>query len=346
MATSAEPDGSGLRVVLEVTEACQNACLHCYNPWRGAAPRRSRPLARGELVRLARGIRADVPLAQVVLSGGEPLLRDDVPELVCDLADEGLQPAVITNGALLDAARLARFPGDTLFEVTLFSADRALHDRLAGAPRFDAVLRGLLELERRRCHLVLVIVVTSQNAHDVGRTLRLGLALGAEGVLLNRINLTRRSFERARHLVPTAAQLRRALADADEVAAELGVGVAVSVPVPPCVVDPREFRHLHFGWCPRGGAGSYVAVGPTGLLRACNHTSRVIGDLRRRSFAELMASAPASTPWSAAPPAPCAACTHPLAAACAGGCPAAALECYGAEGQVDPFVPLARGREA
>lgn len=347
MPAVAEPATAGLRAVFEVTEACQNACLHCYNPWRGTPRTRARTLTRREWVRIARAIRGDAPLAQVVLSGGEPLLYPEAPELVQDLVDEGLDTAVITNGERLDAALLGRFPPDTLFEVTLFAADRALHDRLAGAGRFEAVLRSLVEIERRRCRLVLVVVITSLNAHDIRRTLQLGIALGAQGVLLNRINLTRRSFARARHLVPTPEQLRGALRDADDIAAERRIGVAVSVPVPPCVVDPAEFAHLHFGWCPRGGAGSYVAVGPAGMLRACNHTSRVLGDLRRRSFAELMETPSAELPWSSSIPPICARCRHPLASECAGGCPAAAQECHGRNGAVDPFVTLAcaAGRE-
>jgi pyrroloquinoline quinone biosynthesis protein E len=296
---------------------------------------------------IARRVRRDAPLEQVVLSGGEPMLRPDLADIVCDLADEGLDSAVITSGVLLGTERLRRFPEDTLFEVTLLGGDRVAHDRLVGREAFDRVLRGLLALRRHRCRFVLVVVVTAQNANDVGRIMRAGLAMGAEAILLNRVNLTRRTLALAPALVPAPEALHAALRTADNVAARYGIGVSVSVPVPPCVVDPREFRHLHFGWCPRGGEEAYYTVGSTGVLRPCNHSTRPLGDVRRARFGAIVRSAAARSFWAPVPE-PCRECTHPLAGVCRGGCPAAADECHGSRSVMDPFVAasMGRGREA
>jgi radical SAM protein with 4Fe4S-binding SPASM domain len=119
----------------------------------------------------------------------------------------------------------------------------------------------------------------------------------------------------------------------------------VSVPIPPCVIDPADFTHLHFGWCPRGRRGAYYTVGCTGLLRPCNHSSRVLGDLRRHSFAEIVSQPRTREFWRPVPP-ECLECDHPLKGSCLGGCPAAADECYGTRQRVDPFVACSRGGDA
>jgi pyrroloquinoline quinone biosynthesis protein E len=283
----------------------------------------------------------DAPIEQVALSGGEPLLRPDLPEIAGDLAGLGLATVTITNGTLLDQARLRRFPAESMFEITLFSADEDLHNRLAGRDVFEGVLENLVGLRRAGHRFVLACVVTRLNWQATGRTIRLGVALGAEAVLLNRINLSRRVFDSDPRLAPTAAQLRWSLRAAEALAAKYGVPIAVAVPVPPCAADPRDYPNLHFGWCPRGARDAYHTISSTGLVRPCNHSSRVLGDLRRQDFAEIVRGPAARAFWKPVPP-ECRECHHPLKHRCRGGCPAAADECFGDRTRIDPYVELQR----
>ena len=109
-------------------------------------------------------------------------------------------------------------------------------------------------------------MINSLNAHDVLQTIELGIALKAEAVMFNRINLTRSTLPVAAQLVPSVHQLAQALDAAEEAARRYGVSVAVSVPIPPCVIDVSRYKNLHFGWCPRGGAGAYHTISYNGLF--------------------------------------------------------------------------------
>lgn len=329
--------------VLEVSENCNHVCLHCYNYWRGGLTRTDgrKRLRRTEIRDLVRKIKRDAPLKQIAISGGEPMLRPDLGGIICDLADEGLSAVVISNGSLLTKSRLRCFPEGTIFEVTLFSANADLHDRIAGRRSFHRVLEGLVRLRQHKCKFVLSSVVTRLNAHDTSRTIELGIALGADAVMLNRINLSRVTLPIAGALVPDLSALRRSLDSAEEAASRYEVMVAISVPIPPCVVDPRMYTHLQFGWCPRGSKNAYYTVGNTGLLRPCNHSSVVLGDLCKQGFGELVHSRASREFWSPLPK-DCIACSHPLKDYCRGGCPAAADECYGTRERVDPFVEFFR----
>lgn len=330
------------RAVLEVTPDCNHACLHCYNYWRGSRVREAgdKSLSRREIRDVVRTIKRDAPLKQAAITGGEPLLRTDLPGIVRDLADEGVGAVVITNGVLLTRSRLEAYPEGTIFEVTLFSADAALHDRIAGRRSFQRTLEGLARIRQHKHTFILASVLSRLNAHDTARTMKLGIALGAEAVMINRVNLSRRTFAMAKDLVPSAAALRRSLDGAEEVAERYGLAVAISVPVPPCVVDPRDYPRLHFGWCPRGGKDAYYTVGHTGTLRPCNHSSVILGSLLEQGFGELVRSRGSREFWAPVPRR-CAACSHPLRDSCRGGCPAAAHECYGSRTRVDPFVKFA-----
>ncbi|HSB12448.1 MAG TPA: radical SAM protein [Blastocatellia bacterium] len=325
---------------MEVTQACHHRCLHCYNYWRErrAPVRDPQTLSRAEILDLIRKVRLDTPLRQVGLSGGEPLLRPDLPEIATDLAAEGLSIVVITSGALLTDELLERFPADTMFEFTLFSIDGGLHDRIAGRPgAFKKVIRGIQRAGQHNFRLALACVINRLNAHDVLQTIELGIALKAEAALFNRINLSRPMLPLADQLVPSAEQLQQALDAAEDAASRYGIPVAVSVPIPPCVIDVSRYKHLHFGWCPRGGDGAYYTISYNGLLRPCNHSSVILGDLRSEGFAEIVLRESTREFWQPVPP-ECETCEHPLRESCRGGCPAASHECYGTSARIDPFV--------
>jgi pyrroloquinoline quinone biosynthesis protein E len=331
-------------VVVEVTQACHHRCVHCYNFWRQhrAPVRAAGTLSRREIRELVRKIRRDTPLRQVGLSGGEPLLRPDLPEIAGDLSADGLGVVVITNATLLTEDLLRRFPPGVIFEFTLFSADADLHDRIAGRPgAFRRVIQGVQRAARHKFRLALACVITRLNFHDVLRTIELGIALEAEAVLFNRINLSRATLASAKELVPSVEQLRQALAAAEDAAERYGIAVAVSVPIPPCVLDLRPYPRLHFGWCPRGGSQAYYTVSYNGLLRPCNHSSAILGDLRTEGFGEIVARKSTRAYWRPLP-AECRQCPEPLRDSCRGGCPAASYECYGSANRIDPFVASCR----
>jgi radical SAM protein with 4Fe4S-binding SPASM domain len=117
------------RCVVEVTLACNLTCRHCGS--RAGKPR-SRELTAAELAGLFSQI-ADLGSRRVTLSGGEPLLRDDWPELVGAAARTGMHVGLITNGTLFDrrAAETARAMGLGSVGFSLDGVDRT-HDRIRG----------------------------------------------------------------------------------------------------------------------------------------------------------------------------------------------------------------------
>jgi molybdenum cofactor biosynthesis enzyme MoaA len=71
-------------LIFEVTQACNHACLHCYNVWQG--PQAS-PYPRGQLDTartldlLAKALDETV-CSHITLTGGEPLLRPDLTQIL------------------------------------------------------------------------------------------------------------------------------------------------------------------------------------------------------------------------------------------------------------------------
>ncbi len=129
-------------VVWNATKRCNLRCEHCY----AAADTESAP---GELT-TAEGKALLDDLAEfgvpvVLFSGGEPLVRRDLPELVAHAADRGLRPVLSTNGTLLTRER-ARELRDAGLQYAGISVDglRERNDRIRGQRgAFDAAVRGI-----------------------------------------------------------------------------------------------------------------------------------------------------------------------------------------------------------
>lgn len=335
-------------LIFEVTQRCNHACLHCYNVWNeGGYGRTYQPYPRGELdsdqtLWLLDKALAESHCGHVTLTGGEPLLREDLPQILNLLARQGVRVTLISNGRLLIEHTVAGLldRGVSLFELPLLSHRREIHDYLSGAPgAFDAVLAAMSHVLYHRGEFVAVLVVTRYNLADIYGTIKLAAAFGARGLMLNRFNPGGRGRAHLEALLPSAGELRRALAVADAAAAEFRLPISCSIPIQPCLVDMGAFANLNFGFCAAGSERAYYTLDPLGNLRPCNHSPTILGSLWEESLADLVA-APRLAPFVAAMPEFCKGCS--LRETCQGGCKAAAQVCYGSLTAEDPFLHLNR----
>jgi radical SAM protein with 4Fe4S-binding SPASM domain len=285
----------------------------------------------------------EAPVENIALSGGEPLLREDLPEILRFIRDRGIASVVITNGTLLSRERVTATMVGGTYEVTLLSHRREVHDRLAGRRgSWDAVVDGMANVRQAGGNLAAVFVATKLNYMDLFKTAELAIALGAFGLMYNRINLARGNVHLADQLLPTPGMIEEDLEMLEDIGGKYGLPVAVSVVIEPCVVDVRHYEHVHFGWCPLAGEDSYFTIDPVGNIRICNHSPVILGNIKRDSFADIYYNHPRVRAFRDTWPEECADCDPELKEMCRGGCKAAAEQCYGTLARVDPFVTLSQ----
>jgi len=129
---------------ISVTDRCNERCLYCmpegYKGWE----RRSDHLTAEEIVRVVR-VAAELGFRKFRLTGGEPLVRDDVPEMVRALtAIPGVESiGLSTNGTKLAAlAKTLRAAGLRTVNVSLDALDPEIYRRVTGG-NLAAVLAGI-----------------------------------------------------------------------------------------------------------------------------------------------------------------------------------------------------------
>ena len=333
--------------VIELTKRCNNHCLYCYMSEgprdQNSDSRLSSEMSTIEVTNTIANLCEEAPVESIAFSGGEPLLREDLPEILSFVRNKGISPVVITNGTLLTSERIAMTGTDVTYEITLLSHRREVHDRLAGRRgAWDAVVEGMASARHARTNFVAVFVATKLNYMDVCKTAELAMALGAVGLMYNRMNLGAHNIRHADRLLPTPDMIRGNLDTLEELSTRYRLPVAVSVVIEPCIVDVRKYKKLHFGWCPLAGEKSYFTIDPLGNVRICNHSAVILGNLKQDRFAHIYYNHPYVRTFRDSSPAECGSCDSELKAMCCGGCKAAAEQCFGTIERVDPFVSISQ----
>jgi radical SAM protein with 4Fe4S-binding SPASM domain len=165
-----------LAVHLEVVAACNLACTHCF---AGELPRNQRPLSVAEMDGLFADL-ARLGSLRLGLTGGEPLLRKDLFDVLDAATERGLHPCLTTNGLLLTeetARELGRRPLVWL-NVSLEGPDAQSNDAVRGGGTFDGVVEKL-KLLRRHARFTLAFTVLRTNAHLARECAELACRVGA-----------------------------------------------------------------------------------------------------------------------------------------------------------------------
>ncbi len=169
-----------LRVLAwEVTRACNLACRHC----RASAQTEPFPgeLSTEEALELIDEI-ARVGSPILIFSGGEPLLRADIFQLVERARENGLRCAMAPNGTLVDAENARRMAesGIERVSISIDAPDAVRHNAFRGVEgAFEASLRGIEHLLRAGIPFQINTTVTRSNLPVFGDIYHLARDLGA-----------------------------------------------------------------------------------------------------------------------------------------------------------------------
>jgi len=155
---------------LEVTARCNNDCRHCYiNLPAGDWAAQADELSTLEIEDIARQA-ADLGTVWCLITGGEPLVRDDFPDLYLGLKRVGLLVSVFTNACLVTQEHVELFrrypPRD--IEVTVYGATRETYERVTRRPgSYDAHIRGLDLLLEGGVEVRLKAMIPRDNVHEL-----------------------------------------------------------------------------------------------------------------------------------------------------------------------------------
>ena len=163
---AAEPPAPAV-VVWNCTRRCNLHCLHCYSESSDTAY--TGELTGGQARALITNL-AEFGVKVLLFSGGEPLLREDLPELGRFAAERGLRPVISTNGTLItgDLAAIIRDAGFTYVGVSL-DGEEETNDRFRGRRgAFGMALDGIRNCREAGLKVGVRFTLTKHNFADLG----------------------------------------------------------------------------------------------------------------------------------------------------------------------------------
>lgn len=282
-------------VAWNLTQRCNLACAHCYiaaGDWHTDAG----DLTTAECRRITDEILALNPGAMFVLSGGEPLLRDDLEDISAHATDGGATVVVGTNGTLLSEDRLASLAdaGVKGFALSIDSLDPVYHDRFRhGAGALDETLAAAERVADHELDFLVQTTVTRGNRHELPAIADWAADRGAVAFNVYFLVATGRG-EGMRGLEPAGneAVLEELLALERRYRGRMMVRSKCNPQLMRLVVDEAPDSPLlnYATRCPCGI--HYCRITPEGRVTPCPYTPAVAGDLREQSFADVWWKSP------------------------------------------------------
>lgn len=328
----------------EVSGRCNLACAYCYNAWKTEGVPEPEQLDPGRTRDLLAKVIDETGCSDITLSGGEPLLREDIFDIISFIKGKGVKVGIISNGLLLTGEVIDRCLscGVDLFQITLLADEKNLHNRLTGAATFDRAIEALLDIKRRGGKVCTYFVGLADNMRSFRGALELNVLLGVREVALGRFVPGGSGLRAWESFMPSPGMLESALEEAETASRKYGLSVSVATPIMPCLVDISRFKRIKFGFCSAvRKEHSIFGIDPSGNLKACSHSPHLIGDLLEQPFEQMLGD-PFLERFASTIPAYCEVC--PDLAACRGGCRSSAQVCYGSFEDEDPFLHLWKGR--
>jgi radical SAM protein with 4Fe4S-binding SPASM domain len=282
-------------VAWNLTRRCNLECAHCYI---SAGPHESATseLGTAECRRIVDELLAVSPAPMLILSGGEPLLREDLAEIAAYASGKGATVVVGTNGTLLSDERIAalKAAGVRGVAVSIDSLRPAYHDNFRhGRGSLADTTAALGRLRAQRLDFIVQTTVTKGNRAELERLAAWSADQGAVAFNCYFLVATGRGAGLS-DLAP--ADYEAVLADLARWQRDYRGRMLVRAK---CA--PHFMRHVHQldpaspvlnyeTRCPCGT--QYCRITPDGKLTPCPYLPEVAGDLRAQSFGEIWRSAP------------------------------------------------------
>jgi len=323
-------------LVAELTYRCPLRCAYCSNPVHLDAMGAELDTAAWTRVF---GEAEAMGVMQVTLTGGEPLLRPDLEQIVRAARGCDLYTTLITSGIPVDADGLARLRDAGLegIQLSFQDVDGSAAERIAGV---NALARkqevagwvGALGLP-----LTLNVVLHRQNLPRLPDMIALAERLGANRLELAHVQYLGWALVNRSHLLPTAAMIAEARTTVSAARARLAGRMEIAAVLPDYFSDrPRA--------CMEGWGRRYLVVAPDGRVLPCHAAHTLPGltfdNVRTRALADIWRSSPAFTRFRGEEwlPQPCRSCDHRTVDY--GGCRCQAYQLTGDMTLTDPSCKL------
>jgi pyrroloquinoline quinone biosynthesis protein E len=265
------PPPNPLALIAELTHRCPLHCVYCSNPLEMQS--RANELPTETWSRVFQEA-AQAGVLQADLTGGEPLARPDIVELVRAARSAGLYVNLITSGLPLDEAKLTALVDAGLdhFQLSFQGAREETANEISGTKSQAQKLRVLDWLRQHRIAVTLNFVIHRRNLNQLEGMLALAESSCATRVEFANVQYYGWAFANRENLLPTRAQLDQSLAFIQREQERLQGKIRIEYVVP-------DYYAKYPKPCMGGWGRKLMLITPSGDALPC-HAAQVIPGLK------------------------------------------------------------------
>ncbi|ABE49948.1 pyrroloquinoline quinone biosynthesis protein PqqE [Methylobacillus flagellatus] len=260
-----------LWLLAEVTYRCPLHCAFCYNP-TDYDKHTKNELSTEQWIQVLRDARK-LGALQLGISGGEPLLRDDIEDIVAEASSLGYYTNLITSGVGLTEKRISAFKAGGLDHIQLSMHDitEEINNFITGTRTFELKKKVAAMIKEHGYPMVLNVVIHRFNIKHVKEILEMAEALGADFVELANTQYYGWSLVNRSQLMPTKEQIDEAEAITNAFREKVGNKMKIFFVVPDYFSNrPKK--------CMNGWGEVFMIVTANGDVLPC-HSARVLPNM-------------------------------------------------------------------
>lgn len=256
-------------LLAELTYRCPLHCVFCYNPVNYDNIKAE--LSTAEWIRVMQEARA-LGAAQLGFSGGEPLLRDDLEELVARARELGFYTNLITSGVGLNEKRITALKAAGLDHIQLSFQDstQEMNDFLSSTKTFELKKKVAGLIKQHDYPMVMNVVLHRHNIPHVDKIMDMALDLGAEYLELANTQYYGWAMQNRAQLLPTREQIVAAEETIKMYREQEGKRCKILFVVPDYFEDRPKA-------CMNGWGSIFLDIAPDGAALPCHNARQLPG---------------------------------------------------------------------
>ncbi|UYZ39122.1 radical SAM protein (plasmid) [Clostridium beijerinckii] len=148
-----------LYVKWSVTNRCNLRCSHCFHDKYD-----EKEISINDVEKIVDKLH-EWGVIEVLLTGGEPLVRKDLNNIINYIHSKNILIGLATNGMLLNENRAKNLPLDKLsfIQVSLDGHNSSINDNIRGKGVFESVIRNIIDLKKKNINLILAHTINKKN---------------------------------------------------------------------------------------------------------------------------------------------------------------------------------------
>lgn len=278
-----QPMSAPVRMDLALTFRCQNNCVHCYAGGPHATPELTTQQWKSVIDTLKR-----IGVFIVTFTGGEPTLREDLPDLLTYAQNQGIVTGVVTNGRRLqdqDYVDTLERAGLDFVQITLESHTAAVHDEITGVHgSWKETVQGIKNAVSTQIYVTTNTTLNQHNADGILATVDFVKELGVAAFGCNSIIYSGKAVEIDDEFALPIDKLCKLLPQIRDKAQQEALRFLWYTPTQYCRLDPVK---LGLGVKACTAALVNMCVGPSGDVYPCQSYFESLGNILTDDWEKL-----------------------------------------------------------